>query len=79
MSGKGSGRRPQQVDDQTVASNWARIFGKKAKPITVTVPADLPGCSTAASATGSNPDDLGSSPSAPATYVDDATGEEVTE
>jgi hypothetical protein len=29
MSGKGSGRRPQQVDDAEAAANWARIFGKK--------------------------------------------------
>lgn len=64
MSGKGSGRRPQKVDEQTFASNWERIFS---------------GRSTAASASGSNPADLGSSPSAPAIYVDDATGAEVTE
>jgi hypothetical protein len=26
--GKGSGRRPQAVADDTVAENWARIFAK---------------------------------------------------
>lgn len=31
MSGKGSGRRPQQVDDKTAQDNWARIFGAKAE------------------------------------------------
>jgi len=27
MSGKGSGRRPQEVPDAQVADNWSRIFG----------------------------------------------------
>jgi len=27
--GKGSERRPPQVDDKTVAANWARAFGGK--------------------------------------------------
>jgi len=27
--GKGSGRRPQKVDEKTFQSNWERIFGKK--------------------------------------------------
>lgn len=31
MNGKGSGRRPAKVDDDTFASNWDRIFGKKEK------------------------------------------------
>jgi hypothetical protein len=26
MSGKGSGRRPQQVDEQTALDNWQRCF-----------------------------------------------------
>lgn len=26
--GKGSGRRPASVSDETMASNWERIFGK---------------------------------------------------
>ncbi|HEC73131.1 MAG TPA: hypothetical protein ENI26_02025 [Methylophaga aminisulfidivorans] len=30
MNGKGSKRRPQQVDDALVAENWTRAFGKKA-------------------------------------------------
>ncbi|WP_332823274.1 hypothetical protein [Stutzerimonas kunmingensis] len=29
MSGKGSGRRPQQVSEDEAAANWARIFGKR--------------------------------------------------
>jgi hypothetical protein len=28
MSGKGSGRRPQQVPEDEAAANWARIFGR---------------------------------------------------
>lgn len=28
MSGKGSGRRPQQVPDEEAVANWERIFGK---------------------------------------------------
>ena len=27
--GKGSTQRPSQIDDETLASNWDRIFGKK--------------------------------------------------
>lgn len=27
---KGSGRRPQQVDDALMADNWSRAFGKTA-------------------------------------------------
>ena len=27
--GKGSTQRPSQVDDETLSSNWDRIFGKK--------------------------------------------------
>lgn len=29
MSGKGSGRRPAEVSDETVAANWAAIFTPK--------------------------------------------------
>ena len=29
MSGKGDKRRPTKVDQDTFASNWERIFGKK--------------------------------------------------
>jgi hypothetical protein len=29
MSGKGSARRPQAVDDSTVENNWNAIFAKK--------------------------------------------------
>ena len=29
---KGSGRRPQQIDDEQAAANWARIFGKTDEP-----------------------------------------------
>ena len=31
MSGKGSGRRPQQVPDETVQDRWEMIFGKKSR------------------------------------------------
>ena len=30
MSGKGSGRRPQQISEDEAAANWARVFGNKA-------------------------------------------------
>lgn len=29
MNGKGSKRRPQQVDDKKMQDNWDRIFNKK--------------------------------------------------
>ena len=32
MSGKGSGRRPQQESEEQVNANWARIFGKQDNP-----------------------------------------------
>ena len=32
MSGKGSGRRPTQVDESTVEANWAAIFNKGKTP-----------------------------------------------
>jgi len=28
MAGKGSGRRPTQIDDATFASNWAKAFNR---------------------------------------------------
>lgn len=28
---KGSAQRPQEVDEQTFAENWARVFGEKTK------------------------------------------------
>lgn len=58
MSGKGSGRRPTQVDAATFQSNWDRIFSGRG----VTV-----------STSGSNPLSLGSNPSAPASKNDFAT------
>lgn len=66
MSGKGSGRRPMQVDDSAFQANWERIFNS-----------GLPERSKGA---GSNPvigvkaDSVGSNPTAAAIYVDDATG-----
>lgn len=32
MSGKGSGRRPQQIPEDEAADNWARVFGKTTTP-----------------------------------------------
>jgi hypothetical protein len=32
MSGKGSGRRPQQESDETVAARWEAIFPKGKTP-----------------------------------------------
>ena len=29
MSGKGSGRRPQQAPEQQVKDSWGKIFGEK--------------------------------------------------
>lgn len=29
MSGKGSGRRPTQIEDKQFEDNWSRIFGNK--------------------------------------------------
>ncbi len=29
MSGKGDDRRPQQIPEDEMAANWARIFGNK--------------------------------------------------
>lgn len=32
--GKGSALRPSSIDQETYASNWERIFGKKSRPVT---------------------------------------------
>jgi hypothetical protein len=32
MSGKGSGRRPAEVDDETLTANWAAIFNQGKTP-----------------------------------------------
>ena len=88
MSGKGSGRRPLKVDADVFAANWERVFGKGSRP---TVPANLPNDSwgvaerskaadstSAGSARANSPfPNVGSNPTAPAIYVDDATGAEV--
>lgn len=68
--GKGSAPRPCSVDAQTFASNWNAIFNR--------------GVAERSKASGSNPDNgrrllnaphtVGSNPTAPAIYVDDATG-----
>ena len=60
MSGKGSDRRPTQVDEATFSSNWERVFGSDgvragAKPV-------------------SKIGNVGAIPTTPAIYVDDATG-----
>ena len=47
---------------------------RQAKPITVTVPADLVGPSIDGNAAASNSAQAGSSPAAPAIYIDNATG-----
>lgn len=88
MSGKGSGRRPLKVDADVFAANWERVFGKGSRP---TVPANLPNDSWGvaersiaassnlvtgtASYKASHP--VGSNPTAPAIYIDNATGAEV--
>lgn len=57
--GKGSKPRPKSVDADTYASNWDRIFS---------------GRGLVARAPGSNPEDVGSIPAAPATYVTEIDG-----
>lgn len=32
MSGKGSGRRPADIDDETLAARWDAIFNKGKQP-----------------------------------------------
>lgn len=55
MSGKGDTPRPITVDAETFASNWEAVFGKKQL-----------GLGRAVQASGSNPDYVGSNPTAPA-------------
>lgn len=87
MSGKGSGRRPTEVSEQSFADNWSRIFGLSGRSSTAeqvalthpvvcsnqTAPANLRVVQLAESRTP-NPLDGGSNPSPLAIYVDDATG-----
>lgn len=61
--GKGDDRRPLCVDEATFAANWDRIFN---------------GARLGAE-TGSNPGNDSSILSAPAIYIDNATGKEVGE
>ena len=63
MSGKGSAPRPFSVDADTYASNYDAIFG----------------ASPNGKARSSTLQDVGSTPTAPATYVNDATGDPVDE
>lgn len=60
MSGKGSGRRPLSVDEQTFADNWSRIFNS-----------GLPERSKGSGSnpeTGIAPNDVGSNPTAAANF-----------
>lgn len=68
MSGKGSAPRPFSVSADEYADRFDAIFGKKQL-----------GLGRAAQASGSNPDQVGSTPTAPAIYVDADTLQEVTE
>lgn len=67
MSGKGDTPRPFSVDSDTFASNWDAIFGNKQM-----------GHSSIGRAAGSNPAAptacVGSTPTAPAIYIDPETG-----
>lgn len=67
--GKGSKPRPFAVTQDEYGAEWGRIFGE----------ANQLGRRLTAKADGSNPSNVGSNPTAPARYVDDATGKEVTE
>ena len=60
MSGKGSGRRPLKVTEASFADNWSRIFGSDGARVGAN--------------DGSNPSNVGAIPTAPAIYIDDATG-----
>lgn len=62
MSGKGSAPRPYSVDGKTFASNWDAIFNSSMR-------ASIDG-----NAGGSNPPQVGSTPTPAAIYVDDNTG-----
>lgn len=68
MSGKGDTPRPFAVDAETFDINWEAIFGKKQV-----------GLGRVVQASGSNPDYVGSSPTAPAIYIDPVTGAQVDE
>lgn len=63
MTGKGDTPRPFSVSADEYASNWDAIFGRK------TV-----GCSSMAEQAALTGSVVGSNPTAPAIYVDDATG-----
>jgi hypothetical protein len=65
--GKGHAPRPFSVSAETYGNNFDAIFGNKS------------GRGVPASASGSNPEGLGSTPSAPAIYIDPLTETEVTE
>lgn len=82
MSGKGDDRRPLSVDEKTFSDNWERIFGAK-KDYYASVRSQnyadslriegLDGARLGAD-TDSKPVNDSSILSAPATYIDDATG-----
>lgn len=81
MSGKGSGRRPTQVDAATFQSNWDRIFSvtPKDKPLLAfeeasDAPLVLLGTSSTGRASGSNPDSVGSTPTSPANMAPGGDG-----
>lgn len=60
MSGKGDDRRKALIADETVAANWARIFGNK-----------LVGNGVTGSMSGSNPEGSRSSLDSPATWYEE--------
>lgn len=64
MSGKGSKPRPYSVSQDEYADRYDAIFGKKQV-----------GLGRAAEASGSNPDQVGSTPTAPAIYINPETGD----
>lgn len=79
--GKGSGRRP--TNEAAFASGWDRIFGKTATAGGIAAQLDervrLMGCSSTVERATLTGLVESSNLSAPATYVDDATGMEVDE
>jgi hypothetical protein len=83
--GKGHARRRENA--ALVESNWDAVFGKRVTGLTtITELAEMMGHGRAVEASGSNPDKVGSIPTAPANcdgcqvavYIDDATGQTVT-
>lgn len=68
--GKGDKRRP--TDEAAYAEGWERIWGQSRR----SVPASdgYMGCSSTAEQGALTASVVGSSPTAPASYVDDATG-----